>query len=111
MNPVKDDEREAEHVQKRLTRMGRAFLQINGDLDAAAFLHTVVESAWSLNDATYGMITLLEDGGQVHNRLVSGLFRGHAVFSNRTGVQNQGRAAQNDGECPQDTLCSGRIDH
>ncbi|MDE3260168.1 MAG: GAF domain-containing protein [Gemmatimonadota bacterium] len=77
MNPARDYKREVEHLQKRLTRLGKAFLRINESLDYTAVLRGVLDSARSLTDARYGMMTLLEAEGRVRQCLVSGLSPDH----------------------------------
>ncbi len=73
MNPGRDLERENKELRERMSRMGKACLRINESLDFKTVLQGVLDSARSLTDATYGMMTLLEDGGRVQNCLASGL--------------------------------------
>lgn len=73
MNPPRDDEPEVEHLQKRLSRMSKAFLDINQNLDFTSVLQDVLDSARSLTGARYGILTLSEDGHRARDRLASGL--------------------------------------
>ena len=73
MHSARDYEREVEQLQNRLTHVGKAFLQINENPDFTAVLQSVLDSARSLTGARYGMMTLLEEGGQAQNFLVTGL--------------------------------------
>ncbi len=78
MRSARDDEREVEQLRQRLTRMGKAFLQINENPDFTAVLQSVLDSARSLTEARYGMMTLVEDGERTQNCLISGLSPGQA---------------------------------
>ena len=73
MNQARDLERENLQLRERMSRMGKAFLRINENLDFKSVLQGVLDSARSLADAKYGMMTLLEDGGRVQNCLSSGM--------------------------------------
>ena len=73
MNPARDFQREVEQLQERLTRMSEAILRINENRDSTAVLRGVLDSARSLTDARYGIMTLLEDAGRVRDWLDSGL--------------------------------------
>ena len=73
MTPIRDLERENMQLRERLSRMGKACLHINESLDFQTVLQGVLDSARSLTDAKYGMLTLLQDGGRVQNCLASGL--------------------------------------
>ena len=57
----------------RLSRLSEASLRINESLDLSAVLQEVLDSACSLTDARYGLITLVDDDGGVENFLISGL--------------------------------------
>ena len=65
MNPARDFEREVEQLHKRLTRMDKAVLRINENLDFTAVLRGVLDNARSLTNARYGKMTLLKDGRRV----------------------------------------------
>ena len=81
MKPVRDFEREEERLQAQRAWTDwsvRFFSHINEDRDATAVLQSVLDSARSLTDARYGMMTLSEEGGQVQDRLVSGLSPGQS---------------------------------
>ena len=57
----------------RLSRLSQASLRINESLDFDAVLQGVLDSARSLTGARYGVMTLLDHDGQVHDFLSSGL--------------------------------------
>ncbi|MCZ0940649.1 MAG: ATP-binding protein [Caldilineaceae bacterium] len=57
----------------RLSRLSRASLRINQSLDFDAVLQSVLDSARSLAGARYGVLTLLDETGQVDDFLSSGL--------------------------------------
>ncbi len=65
--------REIEALQERLSRLSEASLRINESLDFDVVLQVVLDSARSLTGARYGVMTLLDEGGQVQNFLSSGM--------------------------------------
>ena len=73
MRPVEELLRENKGLRERLSRMGRAFQRINDSLDFKSVLQGVLDSARSLTDAKYGMMTLMNEGVRVQNCLSSGL--------------------------------------
>lgn len=60
MNAAGDLETEVEQLRKRLTRMSKASLDINENLDFTAIYRGVPDYAWSLTGNRYGMMTLME---------------------------------------------------
>ena len=64
---------EIEALQDRLSRLSEANLRINESLDFDNVLREVLESARSLTDARCGIITVLDEAGQVAEFLSSGL--------------------------------------
>ena len=66
-------EREIKVLRERLSRLSEASLRINESLDFDPVLQGILDSARSLTGARYGVITLLDDGGEVENFLSSGL--------------------------------------
>ena len=60
-------------LRDRLSRLSDASLRINESLDLDAVLQGVIDSARSLTDARYALITTLDDSGQVEDFLASGL--------------------------------------
>ncbi len=66
---------ENEELRERLSRMGSAFLRVNESLDFKTVLQGVVDSARSLTDAKYGLLSVTEDGRRIHNCIPSGLTR------------------------------------
>ncbi len=59
-------------LRDRLSRLSDASLRINESLDLDAVLQGVIDSARSLTDARYALITTLDDSGQVEGFLASG---------------------------------------
>ena len=66
-------ERENEALRDRLSRLSQASLRINESLDFDTVLQRVLDSACSLTGARYGVITLLDESGQVQDFVTSGL--------------------------------------
>ena len=60
-------------LQERLSRLSQASLRINESLDFDAVLQGALDSARSLTGARYGVMTLLDDAGEVQDFLSSGL--------------------------------------
>ena len=60
-------------LRERLTRLSEASLRINESLDFDTVLQGVLDSARSLTSARYGVMTLLDDTGEVGDFLSSGL--------------------------------------
>ena len=65
--------RENEALRERLSRLSEASLRINQSLDLDTVLQGVLDSARSLTGARYGVITLLDDSGEVRDFLSSGM--------------------------------------
>ena len=65
--------REIEALRDRLSRLSEASLRINENLDFDTVLQVALDSARSLTGARYGVITLLDDAGQVQDFVTSGL--------------------------------------
>ncbi len=65
--------RENEILRERLSRLSEASLRINQSLDFDDVLQGVLDSARSLTEARYGVMTLHDDGGQVQDFLSSGM--------------------------------------
>ena len=65
--------REIEALRQRLSRLSAASLHINEDLDIDVVLQGALDSARSLTGARYGVMTPLDDGGEVVELLSSGL--------------------------------------
>ena len=70
-----NDELKAENnaLRARLSRLSEANLRINEDLDFDHVLREVLESARMLTEARYGVITVLDEAGQVEVFLSTGL--------------------------------------
>ena len=67
-----EHDREFEALRERLSRLSEASLRINESLDFDTVLQGVLDSARSLTDARYGVMTLLDDAGRVQDFLSSG---------------------------------------
>ncbi len=66
-------ERENEALRERLTRMSQAVLQINESLEYDDVLDEVVDGARELTAARYGVITLLDESGEIQSFVTSGM--------------------------------------
>ena len=66
-------QRENKKLRERLSRMSQASQRINESLDFETVLQGVVDSARSVTDARYCVVTLPNDEGQVQEFLVSGM--------------------------------------
>ena len=71
-------ERENEALRDRLSRLSEASLRINESLDFDTVLQGVLDSACSLTEASYALITTVDQSGQVEDYCVSGLTPGDA---------------------------------
>ena len=73
MNKSDERDRDNEALRDRLSRLSEASLRINASLDFDTVLQGVLDSARSLTDARYGVITLLDDTGRLQDFLSSGM--------------------------------------
>ncbi len=73
MEQADDQAREIAELRDRLSRLSQASLRINESLDFDTVLQGVLDSACSLTGSRYGVITLLDDSGQVQDFVTSGL--------------------------------------
>ena len=73
MKDADERDREIEALRDRLSRLSEASLRINESLDLDTVLQGVLDSARSLTDARYGVITLLDDSGRIQDFLSSGM--------------------------------------
>ena len=73
MNQSDERDREIKALRDRLSRLSEASLRINESLDLDTVLQGVLDSARSLTDARYGVITLLDDSGRIQDFLSSGM--------------------------------------
>ncbi len=64
---------DARALRERLSRLSEASLRINESLDLDTVLQEVLDSAVSLTGARCGVITALDESGQVEDFLASGL--------------------------------------
>ena len=73
MEQADEPQREIAELRDRLSRLSQASLRINESLDFDTVLQGVLDSACSLTGARYGVITLLDESGQVQDFVTSGL--------------------------------------
>ena len=73
MTEIDDRDRQIAALQDRLTRLSEASLHINDSMELDAVLQRVLDSARSLTDARYGVMTTLDEAGQIADFLASGL--------------------------------------
>ena len=73
MAQADEPQREIAELRDRLSRLSQASLRINESLDFDTVLQGVLDSACSLTGARYGVITLLDESGQVQDFVTSGL--------------------------------------
>ena len=73
MEQADDQAREIAELRDRLSRLSQASLRINETIDFDTVLQGVLDSACSLTGARYGVITLLDESGQVQDFVTSGL--------------------------------------
>ena len=64
--------RENEALGERISKLSAAILRISASLDVNAVLHEVVDSARALTGSRYGVITTIDDSGQVQDFVSSG---------------------------------------
>ena len=72
MTRPNDLRRENEALRDRLARLSAAILRISASLDVTTVLHEVVDSARALTGARYGVITTLDDAGQIQDFVSAG---------------------------------------
>ena len=73
MKNADERDQQIESLRNRLSKLSEASLRINESLDLDTVLQEILDSARSLTDARYGVITTLDDAGQVEDLLLSGL--------------------------------------
>ena len=73
MDNAEQPGRETEALRRRLFKLSDASLRINASLDFDTVLQEVLDSARSLTDARYGVITLVDDAGRIQDLVTSGL--------------------------------------
>ena len=72
LNRESDLLRENQALRERLSRLSEASLRVSESLDFDTVLQGVLDSACALTQARYGVVTLLDESGQLHNVLQSG---------------------------------------
>ena len=73
MDRSEELERQNATLRDRLSRLSQASLRINESLELDSVLQGVLDSARSLTEARYGVLTLLDDRGQIQDFLSSGM--------------------------------------
>ena len=73
MKNADERDQQIEALRNRLIKLSEASIRINESLDLDTILQGILDSARSLTDARYGVITTLDDAGQVEDFLTSGL--------------------------------------
>ena len=66
-------EQEVQRLRDRLSRLSAASLRINESLDFETVLQRVLDGALPLTNARYGVISLVDDAGQMQDFFTSGL--------------------------------------
>ena len=67
-----EPEREIEALRERISALSSAVLRISASLDVATVLQEAVDSACALTGARYGIVTAVDDSGEVHDYVGSG---------------------------------------
>ena len=67
-----DEQRENEALRERIATLSAAILRISASLDLDTVLGEVVESARALTGARYGVITTVDDSGELQDFVTSG---------------------------------------
>ena len=78
MEQTDEPQREIAELRERLARLSEASLRINESLDFDTVLQGVLDSARFLTEASYALITTVDQSGQVEDYCVSGLTPGDA---------------------------------
>ena len=73
MNELEDRDRRITVLKERLARLSEAGININDSMDPDAVLQNVLDSARFLTGAQYGVMTTLDESGELANFLASGL--------------------------------------
>ena len=73
MRPRNARDEQMAALRERLSRLSEASLRINESLELDEVLQGVLDSARSLTDARYALITTMRDTGEVEDFVVSGL--------------------------------------
>ena len=73
MNQVDELQQEVETLRDRLARLSQSSRRINDSLDFESVLQGVLDSARSLTNAKYGVITLFNQEGEIQDFLASGM--------------------------------------
>ena len=72
METIDELGREIKALKERISRLSGAILRISGSLDVATVLQEAVNSARVLSGARYGVITTIDESGQVQDFVSSG---------------------------------------
>ena len=69
---LEERDREITALKERLARLSEAGIRINDSLDPDVVLQNVLDSARSLTEAQYGVMTTLDESGELADALASG---------------------------------------
>ena len=72
MNETSGPRREAEALRERISALSAAILRISASLDIATVLQEAADSARALTAARYGIITTIDEAGEVREFVTSG---------------------------------------
>ena len=72
MNSPDDTRRKLEALKERTSSLSAAILRVNASLDLATVLQEVVDAARALTAARYGVITTIDEAGEVRELVTSG---------------------------------------
>ncbi len=72
MSETGEQAREIEVLRERISALGAAILRINASLDVTTVLREAVDSARTLTGARYGIITTIDEAGEVRDFVSSG---------------------------------------
>ena len=82
MHQANDPDQELNTLRERISTLSSAILRISATLDVTTVLQEVVDSARALTGARYGVITTIDDQGQVQDYVSSGFTaEEHAEFA------------------------------
>ncbi|MDE2842707.1 MAG: response regulator [Chloroflexota bacterium] len=73
MHASEDPKQDIENLRKRLSKLAEASIRINESLDFDTVLQGVLDSACSLTGAQYGVLTLMDESGNIRDLLFSGM--------------------------------------
>ena len=72
MNETSEPAREIEALRKRISALSAAILRISASLDLTTVLQEAADSARALTSSRYGIITTVDETGEVRDFVSSG---------------------------------------